>query len=98
MSAIVTTSAKGQVVIPKSERERAGIKPGSRVLVETVGDHIEIRALPEDPVEHFCGIFGEGLSLTEALIRERKEELKREENKTARFIRPSRVSEERKRA
>lgn len=96
--AIVTTSPKGQVVIPKREREKTGITPGRKVLVEAVGDHIEIRALPEDPVEHFCGIFGEGSSLTEALLRERKEDLKREEEKAARFVRPSGVSQKRKRA
>ena len=90
--AIVITSSKGQVVIPKKEREGMGIKPGSKVIVETVNDHIEIRPLPENPVEYFCGIFKEGPSLTQALLRERKEDLKREEKKGARFLRPSRLS------
>jgi AbrB family looped-hinge helix DNA binding protein len=81
--AAVVTSAKGQVVIPKKERETIGIKPGSKVIVELVNDHIEIRPLPEDPVEHFCGIFKEGSSLTRALLKERKEELKREKEKGA---------------
>ena len=96
--AIVTTSLKGQVVIPKKERERTGILPGRKVMVEAVGDHIEIRPLPENPVEHFCGIFSDGPSLTKALLRERKEELRREEEKAARFIRPAGVSQKRKRA
>jgi len=95
--AILTTSSKGQVVIPKEERLKVGIKPGSKVIVEAVGDHIEIRPLPENPVEYFCGIFSEGSSLTEALIRERKEEMKREEEKTARFIRRTGLSKKRKR-
>jgi AbrB family looped-hinge helix DNA binding protein len=81
--AAVVTSAKGQVVIPKKERETIGIKPGSKVIVELVNDHIEIRPLPEDPVEHFCGIFKEGSSLTRALLKERKEELRREKEKGA---------------
>jgi AbrB family looped-hinge helix DNA binding protein len=81
--ATVTTSAKGQVVIPKKERETVGIKPGSRVMVEAVEDHIEIHPVPEDPVEHYCGIFKEGTSLTEALLRDRKEELRREKEKGA---------------
>jgi AbrB family looped-hinge helix DNA binding protein len=81
--AAVVTSAKGQVVIPKKEREMIGIKPGSKVIVELVNDHIEIRPLPEDPVEHFCGIFKEGSSLTRALLKERQEDLKREKEKGA---------------
>lgn len=81
--AVVVTSGKGQVVIPKKERETIGIKPGSKVIVELVNDHIEIRPLPEDPVEHFCGIFKEGSSLTRALLKERKEDLKHEKEKGA---------------
>jgi AbrB family looped-hinge helix DNA binding protein len=81
--ATVVTSAKGQVVIPKKEREMIGIKPGSKVIVELVNDHIEIRPLPEDPVEHFCGIFKEGSSLTRALLKERQEDLRREKEKGA---------------
>jgi AbrB family looped-hinge helix DNA binding protein len=81
--AMVMTSSKGQVVIPKKERETIGIKPGSKVIVEAIEDHIEIRPLPEDPVEHFCGIFKEGSSLTRALLKERKEDLKREKEKGA---------------
>ena len=68
----MTTSRKGQVVIPKRERGTIGIKPGTKVIVEAVNDHIEIRPLPDNPVEHFCGIFKEGTSLTKALIRERR--------------------------
>jgi AbrB family looped-hinge helix DNA binding protein len=94
---VVTTSPKGQVVIPKEEREKIGIKPGSKVAVELVNDHIEIYPLPDNPVEHFCGIFREGGSLTKALIRERKEESGREEEKAARFIRSSGLSKKRKR-
>jgi AbrB family looped-hinge helix DNA binding protein len=74
--AMVITSGKGQVVIPKREREMIGIKPGTKVIVEAVDDHIEIRPLPKNPVEYFCGIFKEGASLIKALIKERKKELK----------------------
>jgi len=81
--ATVVASAKGQVVIPKKEREAIGIKPGSKVIVEAVEDHIEIRPLPEDPVEYFCGIFKKGPSLTRALLKERKEDLRRENKKGA---------------
>jgi AbrB family looped-hinge helix DNA binding protein len=79
----VRTSAKGQVVIPKTTREKLGIKPGSRVTVEVVNDHVEIRPLPDDPIEYFHGILRDGPSLTKALLRERKKELRREEKKGA---------------
>ncbi len=69
-------SAKGQVVIPKRKRETVGIKPGSRVIVEVVEDHIEIHSVPENPVEHYCGIFRDGSSLTQALLRDRRGKLR----------------------
>ncbi len=93
---IVTTSPKGQVVIPKKERERLGFKPGGKVLVKAAADHIEIYPLPEDPVEYFCGIFQEGSSLTRALLKERKEEMRREQKKGPRLVRSSRLSEKRR--
>lgn len=74
----VVTSAKGQVVIPKEIRDKIGLKPGARAVVEAVGDHVEIRALSENPIEHFCGIFKEGSSLTKALLKSRQEETDRE--------------------
>jgi AbrB family looped-hinge helix DNA binding protein len=77
--AILTTSAKGQVVIPKKERDKVGIKPGTKVIAKAVDDHIEIRPLPDNPVESYCGIFKKGSSLTKALLRERRKELAREE-------------------
>ena len=78
---IMTTSSKGQVVIPKKERDKVSIKPGSRVIVKAVDDHIEIYPVPDNPVEFYCGIFEKGSSLTSALIQERKKEILREEKK-----------------
>lgn len=77
----VTTSSKGQVVIPKEIRDKVGLKPGKRAMVEVVGDHVEVRALPEDPVEFFCGVFKEGSSLAKALLEARKEDAGREAKK-----------------
>jgi len=89
---IVTTSPKGQVVIPKKERDKLGLKPGSKVMVKAASDHIEIYTLPEDPVEYFCGIFKAGSSLTKALLKDRKEERRREQKKGTRLLRSSGIS------
>lgn len=78
---IVIASPKCQVVIPKKERQKIGIKPGARVTVDAVGDHIEIRPVPENPIDHYCGIFKDGPSLTRALLKERKKEREREDRK-----------------
>jgi AbrB family looped-hinge helix DNA binding protein len=76
---VVTTSSKCQIVIPKKERDKIGIKPGTKVIAKAVKDHIEIRPLPDNPVESYCGVFKKGSSLTKALLRERRKELAREE-------------------
>lgn len=78
---IVVTSAKGQVVIPKKERDKVGIKPGTRVVVVAVDDHIEVRPVPDDPVRHYHGYFKGGPSLTKALLEERRKDREREEKK-----------------
>jgi AbrB family looped-hinge helix DNA binding protein len=94
---VVTTSPKGQVVIPKREREKIGIKPGSKVAVEVVNDHIEIHPLPDDPAGFLCGIFKDYHgSLTGELLKERKKEIENEEAKSSRFIRRPRLSKKRK--
>ena len=90
---IATLSSKGQLVIPKEIREALGIKPRQKVFFKIVKDHlVEIAPLPEDPIRHFCGIFKDGASLTDALLKEREEDKKREEKKLNRFLRTSRVS------
>lgn len=77
----VVTSAKGQVVIPKKERDKVGIRPGTRVIVTAVDDHIEVRPLPDDPVQHFLGYFKKGPSLTKTLLEDRRKDRLREEKK-----------------
>jgi AbrB family looped-hinge helix DNA binding protein len=55
--AIVKTHAKGQIIIPKDIRDKLGIKPGKQLSVKVVGDHVEIKPLPDDPIEFLTGIF-----------------------------------------
>jgi AbrB family looped-hinge helix DNA binding protein len=81
---VITTSKRGQIVIPRDVRKQLRIIPGKRLLIKTEGDHAIITPLPDDPVEHFCGIFAGKSSLTKALLEERKAERKHEAKKSAR--------------
>jgi len=78
---VVTTSSRGQIVIPRDVRKKLNIVPGKKVLIRAEEDRAILFPLPDDPVEHFCGIFQEGPSLTEALLAERKKERTRETKK-----------------
>jgi len=53
-SSIVTVSPKYQVVIPLSVRISAGIKPGSKMMVVSLGG--VIRLLPVKPAAAYRGI------------------------------------------
>ena len=75
--AVVTTSSRGQIVIPREIRKKLQIVPGKKILIKTEADHALLVPLPDDPVEGFCGIFKEGPSLTKALSAERKKERER---------------------
>ena len=78
---VITASSRGQIVIPKEIRERLQIIPGKKLLIKAEGDHVIIKPLPDDPVEHFCGFFEGRSSLTKALLHERRRERKRESKK-----------------
>jgi AbrB family looped-hinge helix DNA binding protein len=70
--AIVKTYAKGQIIIPKNLRVKLGIKPGAKVSLRLVDDHLEIRPLPDDPIEFLTGIFKDHpRSLSDELLKER---------------------------
>ncbi len=84
---IVKTLAKGQVVIPKEIRQALGIAPGTKLHVRVEGKEVVLFPLPADPIRALRGIAKGGPSLTKALLEDRREELKREEKKFARFIR-----------
>ena len=80
---VVTTSSRGQIVIPRDVRKKLQIGPGKRVLIRAEADRAILFPLPDDPVNHFCGIFQKGPSLTKALLVERRKERSREEKKVA---------------
>jgi AbrB family looped-hinge helix DNA binding protein len=69
-----TVSAKGWIVIPKSIRDKHGLKKGSRVQVLDFDQILAIVPLPDDPIEALHGMFESGPSLTEELLAERERE------------------------
>jgi len=73
--AVVKTYAKGQIIIPKDMRVKLGILPGKKVSLRLVDDHLELRPLPDDPIEFLTGIFKDHpRSLSDELLRERKKD------------------------
>ncbi len=53
-STVVTVSPKYQVVIPQSVRESAGVKPGAKMMVVSLGG--VIRLMPVKPPAAYRGI------------------------------------------
>jgi AbrB family looped-hinge helix DNA binding protein len=73
--AVVKTYAKGQIIIPKDFRTKLGILPGKKVSLRLVDDHLELRPLPDDPIEFLTGIFKDHpQSLSDELLRDRKKD------------------------
>lgn len=73
--AIVKTHAKGQIIMPKNIRDKLGIKPGKMLSIRLIDDHVEIKPLPDDPVEFLTGIFEKHQSSMAAeLLKERKKD------------------------
>ncbi len=71
---VVKTSSKGQIVIPKEIREKLGIGPGKKVLLQVVGEHAEIIPMPDDPVKSMRGMLKAYVSLAEELLGERRKD------------------------
>ena len=77
-------SAKGWIVIPAPLRRRYGIRPGSMVKIKEVDNRIVLVPEAMDPVKECFGKLSGKASLTRALLKEREEELRREEKKRIR--------------
>ncbi|MBU2620814.1 MAG: AbrB/MazE/SpoVT family DNA-binding domain-containing protein [Proteobacteria bacterium] len=80
-SAIVTVSSKGWVVIPSLFRRQIGLKPGMKMVVTETDGKIILTPQSGDPVDMLYGKLSDGESLTDALLADRKEEIKREKAK-----------------
>jgi AbrB family looped-hinge helix DNA binding protein len=80
----VTVSVRGQLVIPVELRKRYHIKPGDKVMWIDTGKALLLVPLVDNPIHRSRGILS-GAGLTQALIRGRKQDKKREEAKAERW-------------
>ena len=73
-----TLSKKGWVVIPNDVRKRYNLKKGDKVNIIDYGGVISIIPVSKNPIKDTAGILKGKTSLTEALLKYRKEEKARE--------------------
>ena len=69
-----TLSKKGWVVIPQELRKRYGLKKGDRVHIIDYGGVISIVPASDDPIKHSFGMLKGKGSLTEGLMKSRKQD------------------------
>jgi AbrB family looped-hinge helix DNA binding protein len=74
--AVVTSTVKGQIVIPAEIRKKFKLKKGSRVNVYEKGDKIIVEPLPDDPIQEGRGMLKTRGRILKALIEDRKREAK----------------------
>ncbi len=73
-----TLSAKGWVVIPQELRERYHLKKGDRVHFVDYGGVVAIVPVSREPLREAAGMLKGDGSLTEALLRYRQEDVRRD--------------------
>jgi AbrB family looped-hinge helix DNA binding protein len=71
-------SAKGWVVIPQEMRERYHLKKGDRVHFIDYGGVVAIVPVSRNPLAEATGMLKGGASLTQALLKSRREDLDRD--------------------
>ena len=71
---IVTSTIKGQIVIPAEIRARFEIKKGTRVNVYDDGDRIIVEPIADDPIKRGRGMLKTKGKILRALVADRKRE------------------------
>jgi bifunctional DNA-binding transcriptional regulator/antitoxin component of YhaV-PrlF toxin-antitoxin module len=73
-----TVTERGQTAIPAALRKKYGLKPHMKLVWVDTGGGIRVVPVPTDAVKSFRGVF-KGLGLTDSLLKDRREELEREQ-------------------
>lgn len=84
MESVYVTS-KGQLVVPARLRRKYGIKAGTKICFIERNGEIVFRPITPAYIRSVCGMFKTDESQTEALLRDRAMDKKREEAKLAKF-------------
>jgi len=71
---IVTSTIKGQIVIPAKIRARFKIKKGTQINVYDDGKRIIVEPLADDPIEEGRGMLKTRGKILRALVEDRKKE------------------------
>lgn len=74
----VRLSKKGWVVIPAALRAKYGLKPGAALQIVDRGGVLVILPAFQDPIATGAGILKGGSSLTQAIVKDHREEHNRE--------------------
>jgi AbrB family looped-hinge helix DNA binding protein len=71
---VVTSTIKGQIVIPAEIRARFKIKKGTRVNVYYEGNRIIVEPITDDPIAEGLGMLKTKGRILKSLIEDRKKE------------------------
>lgn len=75
---VVRLSQKGQVLIPKTLRRKLSLEPGSKIHLAEEGNRLVITPVPADPIGTATGYLKGDFSLTNDLLRDHRDERRRE--------------------
>lgn len=75
----LTVSQKGWVVIPAELRRKYQLAPGTKVQIVDYGGVLSIVRIPDDPINTGAGMLKGADSLTEAIVKEHRQERERED-------------------
>ena len=78
-----SVTSKGQLVIPARLRRKYRIESGTKILFMERDNEILIQPITKEYVRSVCGIFKSKTSATQALLKERALDRRREEDKFA---------------
>ncbi len=82
---VAYVTSKGQLVVPARLRKKYGIKPGTRVCFIERDGEIVFRPVTPAYIRSVCGMFKTDVSMTQALLKDRALDKKREEAKFAKL-------------